>query len=77
MKFKTCRQHAATCFRLAIDAGDPEISQQLVAIAGEWLAQAAQAELENLERSSISQHPAMASQLHEGAVSAPSRYFRC
>jgi hypothetical protein len=57
MQFKTCRQHAATCFRLAIDAGDPEISQKLVAIAGEWLAQAAQAEFENLERSSISPAP--------------------
>jgi hypothetical protein len=37
---KTCRQHAATCFRLAIDAGDPEISMQLFAIAAQWLEQA-------------------------------------
>jgi hypothetical protein len=60
----TFRQRAETCFRLAIDAGDPEISQLLIAIAGEWLAEAAQAELGNLECASIKQHrhPAMASQ---------------
>jgi hypothetical protein len=56
MQSNTFRQHAKTCFRLAIDAGDPEISQQLIAIAGEWLAEAAQVELENLECASIGQH---------------------
>jgi hypothetical protein len=55
MQSNTCRQHAQTCFRLAIDAGDPEISQQLIAIAGEWLAEAAQTELENLECAMASQ----------------------
>jgi hypothetical protein len=49
MQSNTCRQRAQTCFRLAIDAGDPEISQQLIAIATEWLAEAAQTEPENLE----------------------------
>jgi hypothetical protein len=49
MQSNTCRQHAETCFRLGIDAGDPENSQQLIAIAAEWLAEAAQAALENFE----------------------------
>jgi hypothetical protein len=65
MQSSTFRQHAKTCFRLAIGAGDPEISQQLIAIAGEWLTKAAKAELENLDCTSIRQHPVMASRFVE------------
>jgi hypothetical protein len=51
MQSNIFRQRAETCFRLAIDAGDPEMSQQLIAVAREWLAEAAQAELGDCESS--------------------------
>jgi hypothetical protein len=59
------RQHAKTCFRLAIGAGDPEISQQLITIAGEWLAEAAKAGLEDLDCTSIKQRLVVASRFVE------------
>jgi len=58
MQPNTFRQHAATCFRLAIDAGDPAISQQLIAIAGVWLAKAARAEHEDQQPELMRPHAA-------------------
>jgi hypothetical protein len=40
-----CALYAETCLRLAIGSYDPEITKELFALAGEWLAKAAEAEL--------------------------------
>jgi hypothetical protein len=39
MQTGTARQRAETCLRLALGAGDPQIAQQLIATAAEWLAE--------------------------------------
>ena len=46
------RRHAETCLRLAIASSSPDNSKLLIAIAGEWLADAAEAEIEAVDRSS-------------------------